>query len=263
MSIPIIQMLFIGMLPSWLKVRLYRLRGARIGKRARIGIFSVLLATEIEIGDDCQIGFATVIKAKKIALGNRVKIGMLVAIDTNELSVGHDSVIMEQNFIGGMRTPRSRLQISSRVKIFPFCFINPTEPIVIEDDVGIGGSNYLFTHDSWQLGLDGFPVVFGPIRIRKGAWLPWRVFVMPNVEIGTYATLGAGSVVTRSIPGYSLAVGTPAKIISKNKSPIRFLDENQKWLYFTQIVEQFRELLEFDGLTTPLTSRAGKLGLQV
>ena len=36
---------------------------------------------------------------------------------------------------------------------------------------------------------------------------------MPGVTIGDYALIGAGSVVTRDIPAYSIAVGIPAKVI--------------------------------------------------
>ena len=36
---------------------------------------------------------------------------------------------------------------------------------------------------------------------------------MPGVTIGDYSVIGAGSVVTRDIPPYSIAVGSPAKVI--------------------------------------------------
>ena len=140
MAIPFLQMALIGILPSPLKVAYYRMRGARIGKRVRIGMLTVLLADEIDIGDDCRIGMLSFIKVKKLRLGNRVKIGTLVAVDTGKLSIGHDSVLMEQTVVGGMLTPRSSLYVGSRVKIFPYCFLNPTEPITIDDDVGVGGA---------------------------------------------------------------------------------------------------------------------------
>ena len=38
---------------------------------------------------------------------------------------------------------------------------------------------------------------------------------MPGVKIGKYSVIGAGSIVTKSIPDYSMAVGTPAKVIKK------------------------------------------------
>jgi len=207
MGIPAVSMLLMGILPSALKVAIYRARGARIGKNVRIGPLSIVIADDLVIGDDVRIGMLSFVRARSVRIGNRAAIGSAVAIDTGKFELGHDSNIMEQVVVGGMRTPRSMLRIGSRVKIFPFCFINPTEPILIEDDVGVGGATYIFTHGSWQSILEGFPIAFGPVTIRRGVWLPWRVFILPNVEIGEYATLGAGALVSRSIAARTLAVG--------------------------------------------------------
>ena len=256
MGIPFVQMALIGILPSALKIAYYRGRGAKIGKNVRIGLLTVLISNEIEIGDDCRIGMLTFIKVRRLRLGNRVRVGTLVAVDTGILSIGHDSVLMEQTVVGGMLTPRSSLSIGSRVKIFPYCFLNPTEPITIEDDVGVGGDTYLFTHGSWQSVLDGFPVGFGPINIRRGVWLPWRVFILPNVDIGEYATIAAGAVITRSIPANSLAAGMPAKVISENGSYRKTLSDDDKWAKVISIVKEMREFLEYEGAKTVIVYEA-------
>ncbi|TFZ03832.1 acyltransferase [Ramlibacter humi] len=247
MGIPFVQMVLIGLLPSFLKVGWYRLRGARIGKGVRIAPLAVLVSDDIEIGDGCRIGMVSFIRARKIRLGNRVRIGTMVAIDTGEVHIGHDSQVMEQCVVGGMLTPRSTLFIGSRVKVFPYCFLNPTEPIVIEDDVGVGGDTYLFTHGSWQSVLDGFPIGFGPITIRKGVWLPWRVFILPKVEIGEYATIGAGAVINRSVPPRALAAGTPAKVISEDGKHLRLLTEEQRWDKLVSIMSELAEFLTYLG----------------
>ena len=257
MSIPFVKMVVIGLLPSKLKVAYYRWRGARIGTGVRIGPFSVLTADDIEIGDNTRIGMLSFINARKLRLGNRVRIGTMVAIDTGDVSIGHDSVVMEQTVIGGMLTPRSSLYVGSRVKIFPYCFINPTEPIVIEDDVGVGGSNYLFTHGSWQSVLDGFPIGFGPIHLRKGVWLPWRVFILPNVEVGAYATIGAGAVINRSIPANALAAGMPAKVISEDGKYLRPLTPEQRWDKTVEIIGEFAEFMTFQGQEAVVSGTQG------
>ena len=57
-------------------------------------------------------------------------------------------------------------------------------------------------------------VEFGhPIRIEDDCWIGAGVIILPNVTIGRGSTVGAGSVVTKSIPPYSVALGTPAKVI--------------------------------------------------
>jgi maltose o-acetyltransferase len=52
-----------------------------------------------------------------------------------------------------------------------------------------------------------------PIHIGEDAWLGAGVTVLPGVSIGARSVIGAGSVVTRSIPDEAVAVGNPAKVI--------------------------------------------------
>ena len=98
-----------------------------------------------------------------------------------------------------------------------------------------------------QSGVDGFPIGFGPVTLRKGVWLPWRVFIMPKVEIGEYATIGAGSVINKSVPAYALAAGMPAKVISENGRHLRPMDYEQKWAKVLEIVDELAEFLEYQG----------------
>lgn len=53
------------------------------------------------------------------------------------------------------------------------------------------------------------------IIIKDGAWIGNNVIILGGVEIGEKAIVGAGSVVTHSIPDYSIAVGNPARVIKK------------------------------------------------
>lgn len=56
-------------------------------------------------------------------------------------------------------------------------------------------------------------LVYKPIIIKDGAHIGIGSIIMPGVTIGKGAVIGAGSVVTRDIPDYCIAVGTPAKVI--------------------------------------------------
>ena len=53
------------------------------------------------------------------------------------------------------------------------------------------------------------------IVIGDGVWLGHRVCVVPGVKIGEHSIIGAGSVVTRSIPSYCIAAGCPAKVLKR------------------------------------------------
>jgi acetyltransferase-like isoleucine patch superfamily enzyme len=252
MGIPVFKMATIGLLPSPLKVAWYRLRGARIGKRVKMAPFSILSAGSIEIGDDCSFGlFCFVTVRGKLRMGKRAAINSMVAIDTGELDIGDDSVIMEQCVVGGMQTPRSRLTIGKRVKIFPYCFINPTEPIRIGDDVGVGGSTYIFTHGTWKNVLDGYPAAFGPVDIQDRVWLPWRVFIMPGVTVGTDTIVGANSTLTKDVPAGSLARGTPAaatEFAAKSLTPEARLSK------LHEILTAYAEFARYNGKSSKITS---------
>ena len=57
------------------------------------------------------------------------------------------------------------------------------------------------------------PLKYAPIVINDGAHIGIGSIIMPGVTIGEGAVIGAGSVVVKDIPPYSVAVGSPAKVI--------------------------------------------------
>ena len=59
------------------------------------------------------------------------------------------------------------------------------------------------------------PLVGKPITIGEFSWIGEKVVILPGVDIGKWSIIGAGSVVTKSIPPYSMAVGNPARVIKK------------------------------------------------
>ena len=52
-----------------------------------------------------------------------------------------------------------------------------------------------------------------PIKVGSNVYIGMGAYIMPGVEIGDNAVIGAGAIVTHSIPGNSVAVGIPAKVI--------------------------------------------------
>lgn len=214
--IPVLHIITIGILPSFLKKIIYKLKGYQIAEDVKLNIGSVVIGKDVEIGKKSSVGFFTIIRANKIKIGRYVKIGAMTAIDTELFSIDDDARINEQVYIGGMKTPESALIMGKRTIIMQASYINPTKPIIIGDDSGIGGHCLMFTHGSWNSVLEGYPVKFAPITIGKKVWLPWRVFVMPGVTIGDGAVIGADSLITKDIPARSLAAGSPAKIMKEN-----------------------------------------------
>ncbi|MFX1484415.1 MAG: hypothetical protein ACFFCP_14645 [Promethearchaeota archaeon] len=220
--------LVVRLMPSPLKKRYYRWRGAKIGKGVSFGFFSIIDADQIEIGDHSQIGMFVRVRARKFKMGAYSKIGKDTMIATAIVKIGNETTIQDQVVIGGLQTRSSRIEIGDRCVIYRQSFLNPAKPIKIGNEVGIGGANYLFTHGTWSNMLEGFPGTFGPITIEDRVWLPWRVFVLPNVTIGHDSVVAAGSVISKSIPPYSLAAGVPATVKRSGEDFIREQSREEK-----------------------------------
>jgi acetyltransferase-like isoleucine patch superfamily enzyme len=62
-----------------------------------------------------------------------------------------------------------------------------------------------------------------PVVIGDGSWLGHGAVVLPGVTIGKHVVIGANSVVTKDIPDFSVAVGSPARVI-------RQYDETLGWV---------------------------------
>ena len=54
-----------------------------------------------------------------------------------------------------------------------------------------------------------------PVKIGKNVWIGSDSTILPGVEIGDGAIIGAGSIVTKNVPANSIAVGSPARVIKQ------------------------------------------------
>lgn len=89
------------------------------------------------------------------------------------------------------------------------CGIEVCDGITIEDDVFIG-PNVTFTNDFIPRSKK-HPIAFARTVVRKGASIGANVALVPGITIGEYSFIGTGSVVTKSIPAYTVWYGNPAK----------------------------------------------------
>ena len=54
-----------------------------------------------------------------------------------------------------------------------------------------------------------------PVTVGEGTWLGARAVVLPGVRVGQGAVLGAGAVVSRGVPDWTIAAGTPARVLRR------------------------------------------------
>lgn len=83
--------------------------------------------------------------------------------------------------------------------------------VELEDNVFIGPC-VAFTNDKRPRSKE-YPESFLKTIVRKGASIGANATILPGIEIGEKAIVGAGCVVTKSVPPYAVVVGNPAKIV--------------------------------------------------
>jgi len=236
--LPIKDLVLFGFLPSPLKKFFYRLKGYKIGRNVSLGLGCVISGDDVSIGDGTQVGFLTIIRGRSIKLGPHVQIGTMSFLDVPFIEIGEGSKINEQVFVGGLQFPDSRLIMGRNCQIMQMSFINPTRSIIIGDDSGIGGHCLLFGHTSWLSKFEGYPVEFDTIEIGRSVSVAWRVFILPGSKIGDGTVIGANSLVRGTIPDHCLAVGFPARVVSKSPDLPRPVSDEEKVRYLQEISDE-------------------------
>lgn len=227
-------------LPSPVRIAFYRLTGSKIGKRAKIGFGTVILAKKIEIGDNSIIGYFSRIKVNTLSLGKYVSIGNFVKISVHKIKMDSRAIISSNVQVeGDSNDKRSVIKLGMHSWIFQQCFINVARQVTLGKNVGVGGGTYLFTHGYWLSKLDGFPVSYEPIFIEDNVWLPWGCFIMPGVKIGKNVIVGARSVVSKDVPENVLVAGSPAKVIKERS--YRDVGLAEKTKIITEAIQDFAE----------------------
>jgi lipopolysaccharide O-acetyltransferase len=116
------------------------------------------------------------------------------------------------------------LELGKNIEINDFVHITSLQKVYIGDNVLIASKVYIsdvshgnYSGDETQDNPDSIPnkraLYAKSVTINSNSWIGESVSVLPGVEIGKGCIIGANSVVTKSIPAYSIAVGNPAKVI--------------------------------------------------
>ena len=198
----------------------------------------------VVIGDNVSI------RCEKVTIGKYSKIGNNVKIQCKELDIGDHLFMADGVEIGrgGCTGPRSNIKIGNGVGIFENTVINPSEPVEIGDNCGIGADVMIWTHGAWLDITKGFPSDFGPVKIGKDVWLPARSIVLPNVEIGDSVVIGINSIINRSLPDGCFAAGSPCKVIKEDVYPKKLSDEQIKEMV-ENIISDWLILIKEKGVT--------------
>lgn len=139
-------------------------------------------------------------KIHKIKLGKNVQFGSETRInfydetDDVKLIIGDNSYFV------------------NRVTILGGGVINIGKDVLVASDVAFFSENHSIKPEA-NMPYKEQPLVFNDIFIGEGTWIGEKVIILPGVSIGKGCVIGAGSVVTKSVPNWSIVVGNPAKVI--------------------------------------------------
>ena len=122
--------------------------------------------------------------------------------------LGADCNICDHVFIENEVVLGDRVTVKNGVQLW--------DGVTLEDDVFVG-PNATFTNDREPRSRQR-PAAWPQLRVCKGASIGANATLLPGITIGEYAMVGAGAVVTRSVPARAVVVGNPARIT-------RYLDE--------------------------------------
>lgn len=121
--------------------------------------------------------------------------------------------------MGGTKAESMTLEIRDKTVIGHYAHIVAMEKIIIENEVLIADRVFISdcTHCYENIResiLKQDVMILKPVVIGEGTWIGENVCIC-GASVGKHCVIGANSVVTKDIPDYSVAVGSPAKVIKK------------------------------------------------
>lgn len=124
------------------------------------------------------------------------------------------SILREKKRSYLRKLERNGLRLGRNVAIVDTFFFDPSHCFLISigDNCTLAPGVRLIAHDASTKQFLGYTKI-GCITIRENCFLGDSVIVLPGVSIGPSSIIGAGSVVTRTIPEHVVAAGNPARII--------------------------------------------------
>lgn len=136
--------------------------------------------------------------------------------------IGKNTIIYDISFMNEYRMGFKGLNIGEHCFLGSEVMLDLADEIRMEDHVTISSRTVVLTH--MNVGFRDHPLQkhYPPYSkrtvFRGGCFIGAGCIIMPGVEVGEHSVVGAGSVVTKSVPPRSVVAGIPAKVVKKIKS---------------------------------------------
>ena len=193
-----------GALGYFLRGKSYRWILEKVGPGSVFGRGVVIRSPrQISIGESVMIDDGVVLDAKgatsKIKLGNQILLGRQSILSCNE----------------------AQIRIGNFVSIGPFCFFACKSRIEIGSNVSIGSGAQLMAGGHIADDPDT-PIIHQArsakgIMIDDGAWIGTGAIILDGVTVGHNSIVGAGAVVSKDVPAWTVVLGNPARVVQKRK----------------------------------------------
>ncbi len=162
---------------------------------------------------------------RRIRLGRGVVVDDNCVLDakgysSNGICIG-DGVVISRNTI--ISCKGGSIDIEDNSNISANCMLISESRLSVGKNVLIAGMCYIIAGGNHGIERIDIPIISQPMTQKGGiiigdnCWLGANVTVLDGVTIGRDTVVGAGAVVTESLPEYAIAVGAPARVVRLRK----------------------------------------------
>jgi len=127
------------------------------------------------------------------------------------LGFGPSSSIYQNSYVYG------DVSVGAGTWIGPLTVLDGSGGLQIGSNCSISAGVQVYTHDTVRRALSGgiAPIERQPVQIGNACHVGANAVILPGVTIGEHSVIGAGAVVTESVPAYHVAAGVPCRLIGK------------------------------------------------
>lgn len=128
-----------------------------------------------------------------------------------EVGFGSGSSVYDSSYLFG------DVVVGKDVWIGPLSVLDGSGGLTIEDNCAVGAGVHIYTHDTLQKTLVDTKIEpeYAPVTIERNCYIGAQAMIAKGVTIGHHSVIGAQSFVNTAIPPYSVAVGSPARVVGK------------------------------------------------
>ncbi len=197
--------IWLSWIQSWDRFRLRRLMARHEGLDIHPLASSNLAASRFELAPGARLRIGPGVVTERISGGLE-----FVLKEGAEITIGEGCWLRSE--LGPVRLiayENGRIVLERRCWLNA-CHISAKHEVYIGTNTGIGPGSRVYDSDQHALD-DATPEQPESVRIGRHVWVTTDVTILKGVSIGDHCVVGARSVVTRSLPEHSLALGSPAK----------------------------------------------------